>query len=145
LELATPSFTRSRRILTDADSAALEAASGPVTAAYSFEWDVAVSGGGPSGDYACVSTAASKACFQPYGDKIWVKDLTGVDQASAVARWYTDYGRWGTCRNALGAGHWGVCNKNFAENHWIYWRASQYDGDTGQYVGGESGLATSGT
>lgn len=73
----------------------------------------------------------------------WVRTLVAAGYASAVARWYTDYGRWGTCGNAHGKGHWAYCNKNFAEGAKIYFRASQYDGDTGQYVYGESALAWS--
>ncbi|MFD2081491.1 hypothetical protein SAMN05421678_106190 [Actinopolymorpha cephalotaxi] len=60
-------------------------------------------------------------------------------------RWYTDYGRWGTCRNALGAGKWGVCDKDFAEDYTLYFRASRYDGDTGDWVSPESSLQHSGT
>ncbi|GIH15157.1 hypothetical protein [Rugosimonospora africana] len=37
------------------------------------------------------------------------------DGASAVARWYTDYGRWGTCHNAHGYSTWAVCDKDFAD------------------------------
>ena len=113
--------------------------------AYSFEWDNAVSATPNLSNMSdCISTTGSEVCFQPDGDKIWVKD-TSSDGFSAVARWYTDYGRWGTCRNALSAGSWGVCNKDFKENQAIYWRASRYDGDTGQYVGPESGLDGSST
>lgn len=109
--------------------------------AYSFEWDDAVADS-PGSDYLeCTSTTGSYVCFQPYGDKIWVLD-TKADGYSAVARWYTDYGRWGTCRNSLGSDQWGVCNKDMAEDGIIYYRASRYDGDTDTYVGPESALAT---
>jgi hypothetical protein len=67
------------------------------------------------------------------------------DAASAVARGYTDYGRWGTCRNDHGYGTWAVCNQAFKEGHTIYYRAAPYDGDTGKYVGSESALDSSRT
>ncbi|MGI5328463.1 hypothetical protein [Actinomadura nitritigenes] len=106
--------------------------------AYSFEWDNAVlDDSGPSDRTACISSSGARVCYESSGDYIWVYDSSG-DGASAVARWYTDYGRWGTCRNAHGKGHWAYCNKNFAEGAAIYFRASQYDGDTDQYVYGES-------
>jgi hypothetical protein len=122
------------------DAARTHAASlaGAVTPAYSFEWNDAVAGSLPDTDLACVWSEGSEVCIEAYGDKIYVKDIK-ADGASAVARWFTDYGRWGTCRNALGAGKWGVCDKDFKENHILTFRAAQYDGDTGQYVGNESG------
>jgi hypothetical protein len=117
----------------------------PAAAAYSFEWDNAVSSGEPTDDdQTCQDNYYAMVCFEPAGDKIYVEDLVG-DGYSAVARWYTDYGRWGTCRNALGKGHWAVCNKDFAENHVFYFRASLYDGDTHHYVGQESELRSSST
>jgi hypothetical protein len=109
------------------------AATTPANAAYSYEWDngVAVSGLGTEQSY-CVSTSYSEVCIQPYGDRIFVKDLSSADNASAVARW-------GTCRNSLGAGHWAVCNKDFKEGYWLTTRATQYNGDTDKWVGPESG------
>jgi hypothetical protein len=106
--------------------------------AYSFEWDNAAPEVPANTSY-CGETTGSEFCWDSNGDRIYVKD-TKADGYSAVARWYTDYGRWGTCRNSLGAGQWGVCNKDFAEGYVINMRASRYDGDTGQYVGPESPL-----
>jgi hypothetical protein len=114
-------------------------AAAPASAAYSFEWNNAVAGMPNLDSLACIATPVAEACFQANGDKIWVKD-TSSDWYSGVARWYTDYGRWGTCRNALGAGKWGVCNKNLAEGHTFSWRASRYDADTDAYIGPESAL-----
>ncbi|MEV6842544.1 hypothetical protein [Actinoplanes sp. NPDC051411] len=116
------------------------AAATPANAAYSYEWDngVAVGGLGSEQSY-CVTTKYSEVCIQPYGDRIFVMDLSSADSASAVARWFTSYGRWGTCRNSLGAGHWAVCNKDFKEGYWLTARATQYDGDTQDWKGPESG------
>lgn len=125
-------------------------ATSPAHASYSFEWDeaVKVTTGFPTSGMHCgvayTGTGGAAVCFQPYGDKIWVYDRA-QDGASAVARWYTNYGRWGTCRNAHGYGTWAVCNKDFKEGQTIYFRAAQYDGDTGTYVGDESALDSSGT
>jgi hypothetical protein len=118
---------------------AILAAATPASAAYSYEWDngVAVSGLGTHAPF-CTSTSYTEVCVEPYGDKIFVKDLSSADSASAVARWYTNYGRWGTCRNSLGAGHWAVCNKDFEESSLLTFRAAQYDGDTKSWVGPES-------
>jgi hypothetical protein len=120
---------------------AIVAAATPASAAYSYEWDNGVAVSGPSGTERswCISSDYSEVCIQPYGDKIFVKDLSGEDHASAVARWFTDYGRWGTCRNSLGAGHWAVCNKDFKEGSYLTTRAAQYDGDTQSWVYIESG------
>lgn len=118
--------------------------------AYSYEWNNAVASSGPSGSYACISTTGSKVCYKADGDKIYVKD-TKKDGFSAVMRWYTDYGRWGTCRNKLGYGKWGVCDKNFAEydsngdHYWLNYRASRYNGDTNKWVEPESELQASTT
>jgi hypothetical protein len=107
--------------------------------AYSYEWDngVAVSVTGINLPF-CTWTDYSKVCVQSDGDKIYVEDLSSADSASAVARWYTEYGRWGTCRNSLGAGHWAVCNKDFKEGYLLTAVATQYDGDTRNWWGPES-------
>jgi hypothetical protein len=122
---------------------AIVAAATPASAAYSYEWDngVAVNGLGTE-QSSCVTTSYSEVCIQPYGDKIFVKDFSSADHASAVARWFTDYGRWGTCRNSLGVGHWAVCNKDFKEGSYLTTRATQYDGDTDSWWGPESGDLT---
>ncbi|MEV4619427.1 hypothetical protein AB0J74_12055 [Asanoa sp. NPDC049573] len=110
----------------------------PASAAYSYEWDEGPLSEGPTGTFYCVQTDYSGVCFEPYGDKIFVLDLSSADHASAVARWVTDYGRWGTCRNAHGAGTWAVCDKDFKEGATLKFRAAQYDGDTGTWWGEES-------
>ncbi|MET9023143.1 hypothetical protein ABZV93_24525 [Actinopolymorpha sp. NPDC004070] len=112
--------------------------------AYSYEWNTGVLTSGPSGTYHCISTTGSTACYKPYGDKIYVKD-TKADGYSAVMRWYTNYGRWGTCRNPYKAGTWVVCDKDFAEGSWLNFRASRYDGETKKWIGPESDLMASTT
>ncbi len=114
---------------------------GPETA-YSYEWNNAKASAAPTGDYYCAHTTGSLVCFKPDGDKIYVKDTKG-DHYSAVMRWYTDYGRWGTCRNALGSGKWGVCDKDFAEqSHYLAFRATRYNGQTKAWVDPQSEEAT---
>jgi hypothetical protein len=150
--LKTAIVTTAAVILGGVLSVAVPVATPPAHAAYSFEWNegVEVTTGFPDSGVHCgvayTGTSGAGVCFQPSGDKIWVYDR-GSDGASAVARWYTDYGRWGTCRNAHGYGTWAVCNKDFAEHHTIYFRAAQYDGsaEPPAYVGGESALDSSGT
>lgn len=85
----------------------------------------------------CTSNGTgARACFQPHGDKMYVKD-TDEDGHSAVGVWhhYLGDGRYskGYCRNKLGAGRWGVCDYNMSENSYIQWWAAEYDGDTGQW------------
>ncbi len=117
-------------------------ASVPANAAYSFEWNNAVAHRPPGGFNTCVTTTGAEACYLDYGDQIWVKD-TKADGYSAVARWYMRDGRYGTCRNKLGAGKWGVCDKEFDESDLIHYRASRYNGSSGNYVEPESRETTS--
>ena len=117
---------------------AMPGVAAPASAAYSFEWDEAALAS-PTGTMVCTNNVDAYACVQADGDKIWVYD-NSPDGASAVARWYTDYGRWGTCRNAHGAGTYAVCNKDFKEGHTFYWRTSLCDAEIQDYVGVESDL-----
>jgi hypothetical protein len=117
---------------------AVPLAAAPASAAYSYEWQEGAASEGPTGTFSCIQTDYSGVCYEPYGDKIFVLDLSSADHNSAVARWLTDYGRWGTCRNARGAGQWVVCNKDFKEGAMLGFRAAQYDGDTGAWWGPES-------
>jgi hypothetical protein len=87
------------------------------------EYDYAVAATPPSSGLTCVSASGAKACFQKYGDKIWILDTSGTTYA-AVAPWenYLWNGsswqlyRTGNCYNRLGKGVWGVCNKDFYED-----------------------------
>lgn len=74
----------------------------------------------------CVSNNhGATACFQPYGDKIYVKDSTKLGGYGAVARWRTNYGREGSCFNFGGGGKWFVCNYNMREGRRItFWAAN---------------------
>ncbi|WP_051468076.1 hypothetical protein [Actinomadura oligospora] len=89
----------------------------------------------------CVSTTGSIACFEPSGDKVYVKD-TKKDHYSAVAIWKTSYGRKGGCRNALGYGKWAVCDYNMKEGRRIHWQALRYDGNTHRYIRPVSRMGT---
>ena len=112
----------------------------PARAAVQFEWDYAVRGTPPDG-LECATYLGAKACYQEYGDTLWVKDLAS-DGFSAIARWwdYIDEGggryklyRQGACRNKLGSGAWGYCNKNFWETNMLVSTPCLYDGDTGRF------------
>lgn len=108
------------------------------------EFDLAAESAGPATLAFCRTTTGSRVCFDPFGDRIYVRDTLG-DGFSAAARWTSDFGRFGTCRNALGANHWGVCNKNFPENRTITFDATRYDGNTGVCIGPESTRLDAGT
>ena len=79
----------------------------------------------------CASVDNYKACVQPYGDLIWIKDGLKDGYAPKVYWWDEDGDRWGACTNRQGfdAG-WTACNKNFPEGHEIRWRFHwrNYDG-----------------
>lgn len=72
------------------------------------------------------------ACFQPYGDKVWVKDTT-ANGMSAAAYWETSYGRAGVCLNRHGKGTWVVCNYNMKEHRKITFWSVDVDLPTNSY------------
>jgi hypothetical protein len=79
--------------------------------------------GTPTNTAYCVSISGTDACFQPYGDLIWVRD-TASDGHPAYADWENDLwsgSQWiaayaSTCESTLGAGKWGYCDEEFFEN-----------------------------
>jgi hypothetical protein len=117
----------------------------PAVTAAAYEWNVAVAGSVPSGLH-CTERAGAKACFQPNGDKWWVKD-TKADGHSATASWENylcdgsecDLYRDGSCVNELGSGEWGVCNKNYYEGSIVLWQACVYDAGDGTWHGCQDG------
>lgn len=119
-------------------SAAATAAAKPTV---TYEWNTAVWGDPPSGLSCSVITGAA-ACYQRYGDKIWVKD-TAKDGWSAVGAWRDYYNtgsqdvlhREGACVNKLGYGQWGVCDKNFPEGTDLLLKACRYDSHAGTWHG----------
>lgn len=90
----------------------------------------------PATQFYCVdNNHGAKACFQPYGDKVWVADYL-ANGYSAAAYWKTDYGRTGTCYDSTVDRNWHVCDYNMREgrhitiwavnvrrstNTWRYW------------------------
>jgi hypothetical protein len=72
------------------------------------------------------------ACFQPYGDKVWVKDTT-ANGMSAAAVWKTSYGREGVCMNIHGKGTWVACNYEMRENRFIRFWSVDVDRPTNSY------------
>ena len=65
--------------------------------------------------YCVNNNHGAKACFQPYGDKVWVKD-TRKDGYSAAAETKYSYSRGpDVCINKHGKGTWVVCNYNMRE------------------------------
>ncbi len=101
------------------------------------ELDSAVASSGPPPGLLCPAVAGAIACFDPYGDRWYVKD-TAADSASAEARWNNylsnELYRTGICRNSLGAGRWGVCNKNYYEQSTVHWRACVYDASANRLI-----------
>lgn len=79
--------------------------------------------GTPTNTNYCVSVSGADACFQPYGDLIWVRD-TASDGHPAYADWENDLwsgSAWiaayaSTCESTLGAGRWGYCDEEFFED-----------------------------
>lgn len=68
----------------------------------------------------------NQTCFEDSGDKFYVYDGT-ADGASAAADWWTDYGRFGTCWNSLGAGKRAECNYDMREGGTVYWQTCYQD------------------
>ncbi|WP_019854254.1 hypothetical protein [Actinopolyspora mortivallis] len=109
---------------------------GATQAAPDYEWNKASPGTPPSGIPCSEPIPGAIACFEPYGDKYWVKD-TVADGHSAAADWdnYRN-GNWyrqGGCVNSLGKGNWGVCNKNHYEDSTVVFRTAVYDAGTGTW------------
>ncbi|MEU0216238.1 hypothetical protein ABZ281_14390 [Streptomyces sp. NPDC006265] len=74
-------------------------------------------------------TSGALVCFYADGDIIKVKD-TVADGHRAVANWYTNYGRSGTCENTSGKGTWVTCNYDLREDGHITYRAEVREGKT---------------
>jgi hypothetical protein len=79
--------------------------------------------GTPGGIYDsdCMTVTGGIACFQRYGDKVWVKHTGSTAAAASYENYLWDGGawslyRWGYCYNSLAAGKWGYCNKDFYED-----------------------------
>ncbi|MEV4621091.1 hypothetical protein AB0J74_20575 [Asanoa sp. NPDC049573] len=98
-------------------------------AAVAWEDDDAVlsTSGGPPGSLPCVTDLAepwefAKACWEAYGDKIWVGNVDNATGSTAVVYWTNYYPkdttvyRNGQCVAATPNGWWGVCNKDMHEN-----------------------------
>ncbi|OQO92333.1 hypothetical protein B1813_08930 [Saccharomonospora piscinae] len=98
--------------------------------AYGYEVDYGTSVSTP-GNALCTFNATVQVCFQPYGDKIYLKDKL-ADGRSAVAVWENqivsgNLYRHGECRNTRGAGTWVVCNKNYYEGSILLIKAGTRD------------------
>ncbi|MBZ9643309.1 hypothetical protein [Streptomyces sp. PSKA30] len=99
------------------------AMSNPAAAA---ESDNAAWSDAPTGDRTCITVGnlTATACFKPYGDVIYVQDLS-PDANEVYAYWQNQLrdstGTWGTYRSGTctytgGAYGWGSCNKDFYEH-----------------------------
>lgn len=85
--------------------------------ASSYEVDIAAEGSpDPNVTQVCVSSPNAEACFQPYGDYLFIKDAK-ADGMEAYNEWTLSNGstRSGQCINQMGAPNWGYCNKDFPE------------------------------
>lgn len=67
------------------------------------------------------ASTGNSACFEDVGDRFDVYDGS-ADGKSAVAYWWTDYGRSGFCYNSNGAGTWATCNYDMAEGRVVAWQ-----------------------
>ncbi|BBB02024.1 hypothetical protein RVR_9712 [Actinacidiphila reveromycinica] len=111
-----------------------------VPSVQAYEWNTAVSGSTPPADCLAnaISMTGSEACFERYGDVLWVKD-TKADGHSATNSWdnYLDGSlyRRGSCVNKLGSGQWGYCNKDMYEGSVVDYAACVYDAATGGWYG----------
>lgn len=79
----------------------------------------------------CVSTTGAEACFEPLGDKFYVKD-TSVDSHHA-AMYGVVNGVGYRCHNYLGGGKWAVCDgwyDSIPEHATIAFRAERMEGST---------------
>jgi hypothetical protein len=91
----------------------------------------AAAGGPPSGEpMQCHYDDYVVSCFEQDGDDFWVYDAE-EDSASAVVKWWTDYGREGECRNSQGVVTWHECSYDMAEGHTVYWTHWTFDGSKG--------------
>lgn len=85
--------------------------------ASTYEVNIATQGSpDPNYTQVCVSSPNAEACFQPYGDYLFIKD-TKADGTEAYNEWSLSKGssRGGQCINRLGAPNWGYCHKDFPE------------------------------
>jgi hypothetical protein len=97
------------------------------------EVNTAVAGTPPAmSSMACVANTYVTVCWEPSGDRIWVRD-DEADGKRAVAEWFagagtSNYWRNGICNNSLGAGVWGQCNKDMVEGSNIGLRGTRLNG-----------------
>src|ERR1700754_3297371 len=110
-------------------------------AAVTWESDPAVlsTAGGPPGSLPCVTDIAepwefAKACWEAYGDRIWVGNVDNAETSTATVYWTNYYPndttiyRNGQCVAATPNGWWGVCNKDMHENSLVGFRVCNDDG-----------------
>ncbi|EIE98562.1 hypothetical protein [Saccharomonospora glauca] len=123
---------------TTATAAQELAADGEGASVAAYEIDKAKKGTPPSSGVICPpDIPGARVCFEPYGDKWWVKD-TAADGASAVVTWRNyrngSLYRSGQCENRMGSGTWGVCNKNYYEGSDLLFQIHVYDFSEGKEI-----------
>jgi hypothetical protein len=106
-----------------AASAPPAAASAPSVLAGGDDGVAIAVAGSPGGIYDsdCITVTGGIACFQRYGDKIWVEHTGSKAAAASYENHLWDGNswelyRWGQCWNSLAVGKWGYCNKDFYED-----------------------------
>lgn len=75
-------------------------------------------------DYECDDFGGGEACFQPYGEWFWIRDLDADNLPVAMEWSYHGDGapRFGVAYNTLGkARGWTNLNKSFPENGMLHW------------------------
>lgn len=123
---------RSRSLALAAAAGAVLALVVPTAASaayYGSETDYSAwTSGGPDSGSTCGDFLGMAVCFQPNGDKLFVKDRS-ADGYAAVADWQSSDGRTGACVDKLGASGttWTVCDKDFPEKGTLKVRPARYD------------------
>jgi hypothetical protein len=131
-------------------AALIAAAALPMSTAYAatpppteYNDGVAASASGPPAGTPCTTVnfngaPAARACFQPFGDVLWIKDLL-ADGASAAILWKdtpdgaTSFWRSGVGFNSLGTGTWARVNKDLPEASLLTFQAGVINRSTGQW------------
>ncbi|MEJ3747443.1 hypothetical protein WEI85_29670 [Actinomycetes bacterium KLBMP 9797] len=139
------------KVIITALVATLLAATVSVSPAYAVDSGQIGSQANPTGSMTCQAHQGATACFEKYGDKLWINnsDLDPRHTRNEWENWLWSGSewilyRWGECLdNGVG---WYVCNKDFYENSsvnylgekgsHIFWRACEYGQSSGWTCGG---------
>jgi hypothetical protein len=111
------------KMLIGAVAAAVLAATVSVSPAYAADGPQIGTPASPGGAFTCTEYGWATACFEKYGDKLWIYNGDWEFPRYTKNQWenwlwdgdeWIKY-RWGECFDD-GGGSWFVCNKDFYEN-----------------------------